>query len=239
MYLEFCPGGTLKNLLQKHSLMGPDQQAVLGAAIARSMSQALGHMHMHGFAHMDVAARNVLLVSHVELGSLSAAQDAARLSDFGMMAKFGTVTPIISVPWSPAESNLDPKRPATAAHDAWSFGCLIIECLSGFAPWNKLELESNFKDAKEWTDAIVSTQRAQPDAIPPKPDNASWHKGAEAVWGVAQACLRPDPATRDFSEARLRMKTTMWKAMKPIHAKYSNESKKETRTFRIPAPASF
>jgi serine/threonine protein kinase len=70
--MEYCPGGTLRKLLDKQEISWPEKEI-----FARDIALGLGYLHDNGIVHADLAAENVLLD----------AQGRAKLADFGLAAK--------------------------------------------------------------------------------------------------------------------------------------------------------
>ena len=121
MITEFCERGTLLDLTQK--VMSHEERRGVAANLI-SIAQALAFIHDKEKAHMDVAARNILISRSGFL----------KLADFGLLTPVGRNVPHICYPWSPPETI--ETMTATTAHDVWSFGCLMYEVLAGMPPYS-------------------------------------------------------------------------------------------------------
>jgi hypothetical protein len=140
--MEFCPQGSLDTLLArlkeesaaKNAKNGPKDHILLGSeellfkmifGIASGMQVLAGK----GYCHRDLAARNILLDEHLN----------PKISDFGYSRKVGAEAAAVT------ESNTGPirwmspeniqKKIYSEKSDVWSFGCLIIELLTGQLPY--------------------------------------------------------------------------------------------------------
>lgn len=71
--LEYCPGGTLKDLLdQYHGVKGP-----ILYDYTKQIVQALKYVHSKGYAHNDIKPANIFITSHGKV----------KLADFGLTEK--------------------------------------------------------------------------------------------------------------------------------------------------------
>eukprot|EP00662_Eupelagonemidae_sp_cell21_P001290 gene1290-11212_t len=62
------------------------------------------------------------------------------LSDVGCMQSIGAPFSCFSVPWAPPEAVKGGRCAASAAHDAWSLGVLLLEVLDGRPPFPALRV---------------------------------------------------------------------------------------------------
>ncbi|VIO99262.1 Protein kinase domain containing protein [Brugia malayi] len=129
--MEYCPGGSLKNLLIKHkeTIKNEERNIFLFEA-----AKALRHLQLKKCVHRwDVAARNCLIGNN---GSL-------KLSDFGLSRRLEDLKKLSSddeniawpIPWMAPET-LSKKPKFTTKSDVYAFGILIYEVYScGGKPW--------------------------------------------------------------------------------------------------------
>eukprot|EP00662_Eupelagonemidae_sp_cell21_P057672 gene57672-biopygen17137 len=68
LFSELCSGGTLLALLRRQ--LAPSRRAPLAVGAVSAIARALAHMHSHQWAHLDLAARNVLLDRETEPDSV-------------------------------------------------------------------------------------------------------------------------------------------------------------------------
>eukprot|EP01065_Artemidia_motanka_P014880 TRINITY_DN1871_c0_g1_i3.p1 TRINITY_DN1871_c0_g1~~TRINITY_DN1871_c0_g1_i3.p1 ORF type:complete len:983 (+),score=204.97 TRINITY_DN1871_c0_g1_i3:70-3018(+) len=124
MVTELCGKGALPRWLGG---LSSETRGVMAVHVAVSVGRAVAYIHSVGKVHMDIAARNVLVTYTGEL----------RLGDLGLLSKEGEPAQIIAVCWSPPESVAAraAARKAAKPHDLWSFGCLLLEVLTGARPW--------------------------------------------------------------------------------------------------------
>lgn len=125
MIMEFCPGGTLADLIKAKGALKP-QRAI---QIARQVGQALAHAHQHQFIHRDVKPANVFFMN----------DGAVKLGDFGIAASVASHeytqtgmiigTPIYMAPEQSSDSrDVDPRA------DIYSLGLTLYVMLTGHSP---------------------------------------------------------------------------------------------------------
>ncbi|KAG9447579.1 hypothetical protein H6P81_013707 [Aristolochia fimbriata] len=122
LFLEYVSGGTLADVVRS-SPTGLPQSDV--RRFAASLLRGLSFVHAAGFVHCDVKLQNLLLRS----------SDEVRIADFGLAAEAGTRTaelrgtPLYMSPELVARGECD------APSDVWSFGCAVLEMLTGKPAW--------------------------------------------------------------------------------------------------------
>eukprot|EP00759_Apiculatamorpha_spiralis_P036388 PhF_6_TR36540/c0_g1_i1/m.53888/K11228/STE11; mitogen-activated protein kinase kinase kinase len=134
LFMEYAPGGSLAKLIQnRHEFMSFEQIA----RIMKEVVSAVAYIHELGIVHRDIKAANVLLGQG----------EVAKLSDFGCASRLddkGETTGVAgSIRWMAPE--MPSKKPYGTEVDIWSLGCLMIELLTGKAPFSDkstLELHS-------------------------------------------------------------------------------------------------
>lgn len=123
--MELVDGPSLRELLERRSMLPPGLVLVIAAQVARGLTEA----HEAEVIHRDVKPANVMLTRDAE-GRL-----LAKLVDFGVARSISgdTITTtgafVGSLPYmSPEQMSGKPVDPTT---DIWSLGALMYEALSG------------------------------------------------------------------------------------------------------------
>ena len=113
----FVPGADLA------SLRGRDWREIVPAAAG--VAEALAAMHARGFVHRDLKSSNVVLRP----------DGAVTLIDLAAATRVGdTATPAAFSPYSASPQQLA-GEPPSPADDAYAFGVLLYELLSGYPPF--------------------------------------------------------------------------------------------------------
>ena len=121
--MEFVRGETLEEVLQRGMMTARDA-AVMGEDVCR----ALAAVHLAGFVHRDVKARNVMRDAdgRVVLMDFGAGQQADQLKMPGRASMVGT--PLYMAP------EVLSGQPATACSDVYSVGVLLYRMTTGAYP---------------------------------------------------------------------------------------------------------
>eukprot|EP00439_Symbiodinium_sp_Y106_P040120 s3073_g4.t3 len=128
IFLEYMSGGSLYHLLQIKGLL----QEVEIAGYARQVLQGLHYLHTRKptVLHRDLKTANILL----------GPDGVVKLADFGCAKRVsGTAMHTLrgSVQWmAPEVLN---QQPYGKTADIWSFGCVLVEMITGKAPWGHFE----------------------------------------------------------------------------------------------------
>ena len=172
--MEYVPGGSLKYLLNK---LGPFEEP-MAALYIRQVLEGLEYLHSQGIIHRDIKSANIL----VSQGGV------IKLSDFGASKRVRSVLDNCkeelckSLKGSPYW--MAPEVANRTGHsypaDVWSVGCLVIELVTGNAPWSSVS-----RSVKEILQLIVQGQR------PPVPEGIS-----DDCKDFIEECLRVAPAER-------------------------------------------
>ncbi|XP_074569190.1 mitogen-activated protein kinase kinase kinase 18-like [Curcuma longa] len=135
LHLELMVGGSLADVLaaKKGSRAALDEGEV--RAYALCVGRALRYLHdVAGVVHCDVKGRNVLIGEAPGVAKLADFGAAVRTSDGSVKGNGGARgTPL----WmAPEVARGERPRPAS---DVWSFGCMVIEMITGLHPWPEFE----------------------------------------------------------------------------------------------------
>jgi serine/threonine protein kinase/tetratricopeptide (TPR) repeat protein len=168
--MEYMPGGTLADLLEKTGAL-PAERA---SAIARGIADALRAAHAAAILHGDLKPGNVLL----------GPGDGVKLADFGLSRILGDWTlstsrtaQLAGTPTYMAPEVIAGEHPTPAA-DAWSLGVLCYRMLTGALPFTGTNLAELF----------CAIQSSEPRPAPP---------GVDAhLLGLALGWLRKSPGER-------------------------------------------
>jgi superoxide dismutase/class 3 adenylate cyclase len=124
--MEYVPGGTLKDLIEREGPLPADEVV----EIALQVAHALKFAHEHGIIHRDVKPQNVLLTGSGE----------AKVADFGIARALEatTMTRTGSILGTP--QYLSPEQalgqPANSQSDLYAFGVVLYEMLTGELPFD-------------------------------------------------------------------------------------------------------
>lgn len=126
VFLEYCAGGSLRQLYKRQGHGFLDSQIVL---YVKPILHGLGYLHAQGVVHRDVKAANVLLTESGEV----------KLADFGVATKVATLhNTVVGTPnWMAPETVLGGEGICTAS-DVWSLGATIIELFTTNPPYHEL-----------------------------------------------------------------------------------------------------
>ncbi|KAG7665927.1 CDC15 [[Candida] subhashii] len=124
--LEYCAGGSLRQLYKKLKKGLPESQII---NYVRQILLGLTYLHDQGVVHRDVKAANVLLT---ETGDV-------KLADFGVATRINSqhYTLVGTPNWMAPETVLGGEGLCTAS-DIWSLGATIIELFTTNPPYHDL-----------------------------------------------------------------------------------------------------
>ncbi|KAL2132638.1 hypothetical protein VTI74DRAFT_3577 [Chaetomium olivicolor] len=142
MFMEFCSGGSLANLLEHGRI--EDEQVIMVYAL--QLLEGLAYLHELKIAHRDIKPENILLdhngiIKYVDFGAakLIARQGRTLVQDITSTKpnKSMTGTPMYMSP-----EVIKGENPGHfGAVDIWSLGCVILEMATGRRPWANLDNE--------------------------------------------------------------------------------------------------
>jgi mitogen-activated protein kinase kinase kinase len=183
MFMEFCSGGSLANLLEHGRI--EDEQVIMVYAL--QLLEGLAYLHEIPLAHRDIKPENVLLdhngiIKYVDFGAakLIARQGRTLVQDITSTKpnKSMTGTPMYMSP----EVIKGDNNGHYGAVDIWSLGCVILEMATGRRPWANLD--------NEWA-IMYNIAQGNPPQLP-SPDQLS-PQGIDFL----KRCFNPDAKKRD------------------------------------------
>src|ERR687889_2103529 len=123
--MEYVPGGTLKEQIERRGPFGASETAAVGAQI----TDAIGAAHERGVIHRDIKPQNVLVTASGDLKvtDFGIARAASAVTSSASSTVFGTVAYI-----SPEQAMGEPVGPAS---DLYSLGVVLYEMLTGELPY--------------------------------------------------------------------------------------------------------
>mmetsp|Transcript_24264 Transcript_24264/g.43174 ORF Transcript_24264/g.43174 Transcript_24264/m.43174 type:complete len:322 (+) Transcript_24264:323-1288(+) len=137
IFLEYVPGGSLRNLLAKFKQF---EESVV-KRYTEHLLQGLAYLHSRGMVHRDIKCSNLLVAN----------DGTVLLSDFGAAKKLlvgekGNDILCKSLRGSPywIAPEVASRIGHTYSADIWSVGCTVIEMLTGSPPW--VEYSNDIKD---------------------------------------------------------------------------------------------
>ena len=123
--MEYVPGGTLKEQIERRAPFGARETAAVGAQIADALEAA----HERGVIHRDIKPQNVLVSASGDLKvtDFGIARAASAVTSSASNAIFGTAGYI-----SPEQALGEPVGPQS---DLYSLGVVLYEMLTGELPF--------------------------------------------------------------------------------------------------------
>lgn len=132
---EYVPSGSISNLIEKYEKI---EEAII-RIYAKQILKALTCLHSHEIIHRYLNCASALVT---ETGSI-------KLSGFRFSKKAGDAENFCIINENPswiAPEIIQQKEYSTSA-DIWSFGCLILEMITGKPPW--FSKTSDLKEIKK------------------------------------------------------------------------------------------
>ncbi|KAL6576516.1 hypothetical protein OROHE_000297 [Orobanche hederae] len=139
LLLEYGSGGTLADRIKKSGGNGLPEHEV--RMHTRSILRGLNHIHGTGYVHCDLKPENILLVPNI-----FADKYRAKIGDFGSakreMNRINTKKRKLMEQyccWRGTPMYLSPKAVTDSVQEApcdvWAVGCIVLEMITGKAPW--------------------------------------------------------------------------------------------------------
>ena len=177
--LEYVPGGSLRNILEKY---GKLELSVI-KNYSLQLLQGLKYLHEHKIIHRDLKSGNVLITSDGVL----------KVGDFGSSKKFEDFDEGLTKSLKGSPYWMAPEVVRRDGHginaDIWSFGCVLIEMVTGRPPWCDYTNDTH----------KVLMLIAKDDSYPDIPQTNSM------LSDVIMNCLRREPSLRSTCEELLMM----------------------------------
>ena len=205
IFMEYCSGGSLANLLEHGRI--EDETVVMVYAL--QMLEGLGYLHESGIVHRDIKPENILLdhngiIKYVDFGAakIIARQGKTLAMNHSVAApprkgaggaanavpgdgagrknqKTMTGTPMYMSPEVIRGDSATNSRHGSV--DVWSLGCVILEMVTGRRPWDSLD--------NEWA-IMYNIAQGNPPQLPAK-DQLS-----ELGIDFLKKCFERDPSKR-------------------------------------------
>ncbi|OMJ80737.1 hypothetical protein SteCoe_18944 [Stentor coeruleus] len=177
--LEYVPGGSLKMILQKYRTL----EVEIIRNYAKQLLEGLSYLHKNFIVHRDLKSANVLVTS----------QGVVKLTDFGSSIKFNESDVALSKSFKGSPYWMAPEVVLRQGHsfaaDIWSFGCVLIEMITGHPPW------SNFSKETKAVLNLISKE----NSLPTIPNTEIELKN------IITACVCRDPKLRPTTDQILAM----------------------------------
>ncbi|OMJ80168.1 hypothetical protein SteCoe_19620 [Stentor coeruleus] len=179
--MEYVSGGSMRHLLNKFGKF----EEPMAALYMKQILEGLMYLHLQGIVHRDIKSANILVT-----------QDGViKLSDFGASKKiksdYVNDKNELSRSLKGSPYWMAPEIARRSGHgfaaDIWSVGCVMIEMITGNAPWKSVS-----KSVKDVMERIISGQ------TPPIPLGISLD-----CKKFIEECLKVDPTKRPTPGALL------------------------------------
>lgn len=142
IFMEFCSGGSLANLLEHGRI--EDEQVIMVYAL--QLLEGLAYLHEIKIAHRDIKPENVLLdhngiIKYVDFGAAKVIARQGRT----LVQDLSATKPNKSMTGTPMYMSPEVIKGENPGHfgavDVWSLGCVILEMATGRRPWANLDNE--------------------------------------------------------------------------------------------------
>lgn len=132
LIMDYCEGGTLRNLLEEDVMLHPLQ----GLQLITQILAGLAHAHEHEIVHCDIKPENILL-------TVTATGWTAKISDFGI-ARLSQEMAVDDFSNTGSPAYMAPERfygQYSIASDLYAVGVLLFEMLVGQRPFSGVPTE--------------------------------------------------------------------------------------------------
>jgi len=132
LVMDYCEGGTLRNLLEAEYQLHP----ALCLSLIQDILTGLGHAHQHQIIHSDIKPENILLSIHANGWT-------ARISDFGI-ARLSQELSTEATGNTGSPAYMSPERfygQNSFTADLYAVGILLYELFAGYRPFSGTPIE--------------------------------------------------------------------------------------------------
>lgn len=183
-FMEYCPGGSLAEILED----GPINYEDIVQFYSLQILEGLAYLHASGIVHRDIKPANILMKNNfikiVDFGTAKIIEKNGSIATQTMNDR--TIgTPMYMSP-EVVTNGPSASLPST---DIWSFGCVLMQMLSGQLPW-RVPDNNIFM-------LMYSIGHYQPYIPPVDSINPEWHR-------ILTSCLQKDPSKRPSAMELLR-----------------------------------
>ncbi|KAB5551192.1 kinase-like domain-containing protein [Coniochaeta sp. 2T2.1] len=142
IFMEFCSGGSLANLLEHGRI--EDEQVIMVYSL--QLLEGLAYLHEVKIAHRDIKPENILLdhngiIKYVDFGAAKVIARQGRT----LVNDLTSTKPNKSMTGTPMYMSPEVIKGENPGHfgavDVWSLGCVILEMATGRRPWANLDNE--------------------------------------------------------------------------------------------------
>ena len=132
-------GGNISSLLKKY---GPFPEEII-RFYSKQILSGLSYIHSRKVVHKDIKGANILVGNsgNVKLADFGSAQQLETSISISLKSERNNNNNIIgSVPWMAPEVVRQTKYGRKS--DVWSFGCTVLEMITGNAPWSNYKFDN-------------------------------------------------------------------------------------------------
>lgn len=146
IFMEYCEGGSLANLLEH----GRVEDEMVTQVYALQLLEGLAYLHQSGVVHRDIKPENILLdfngiIKYVDFGAaklLAKNSTKGNIDATSSEAKQERINTMMGTPmYMSPESITGTIKGKFGSDDIWSLGCVILEMVTGRRPWANLDNE--------------------------------------------------------------------------------------------------
>lgn len=138
IYFEYMSGGNISSLLKKYGSF-PEETIRL---FSKQILSALSYIHSRNVIHKDIKGANILVGNSgiVKLADFGSAQQLEKSITISLKSDKNNNNISGSIPWMAPEVVRQTKYGRKS--DIWSFGCTVLEMISGVPPWSQYKFDN-------------------------------------------------------------------------------------------------